>query len=86
MLLLHPTSQNSQSFGMTTLTFRKQGSTKIINYSSASGKKMDTVTYKGKHKTSATVQEGEDAVKSPVGRGLDTPMSGQIDIGYCREY
>jgi hypothetical protein len=47
---------------------------------------MDTVTYKGKHKTSATVQEGEDAVQSPVGRRLDTPMSGQIDIGYCREY
>jgi hypothetical protein len=59
---LHPTSQDTQLLGMTTLTFRKQGSTRIINCSSAPDRDVDAVTYKGKHKTPATVEKSKDTV------------------------
>jgi len=86
MLLLHPASQNTQSLGTATPTFRKQGSTSIINCSSASGEDTQAVTNEGKYKTPATVEKGKDTVQSPISRGLDTSMSGQIDVGHCHEY
>jgi len=62
MLLLLPTSQNTKSIGKPTPTFRKQGSTKIINCASASGTLVVIATYKGKYKTPTTVEEGKDTV------------------------
>ena len=61
-LLLRPASQNTQFLGTATPTFRKQGSTRIINYSSASGSDTAAVTYEGKHETPTTVEESKDTV------------------------
>lgn len=71
---------------MRTPTFRKQGSTKIINCESASRNGKIDLTYEGEYKTPTTIEESKYTVQSPVGRSLDTPMSGQIDVRYCNEH
>lgn len=81
-LLEHPVQSDMNIQIMIMLTFLRHGSTRIINYSSAFGSIKSFVTHQGKHKTPAPVEKGEYAVKTPVGRCLDTPMSSQINIGY----
>jgi hypothetical protein len=80
MLLWHPGISLESRSGH---TFRRHGSTKIINYILLATPNINT--YKGKHEPSAPVEKGKDAVKSPIRRSLDTSMGCQPNIGYCNQ-